>query len=132
LSGFEEKDGMLMPTFTEPTGRVFCYEHPSKLSIAINRTLPDPWEAERVVVGQSKLPQGGEGLFAKRDIPKKSLVSLYNGVRIRTCTYASKHMGHSDYRLDLCSNLTNKSKCKLLFAGFVSTPMLISTFRPTA
>ena len=101
VTGFEEKDGMPVPTFSEPTGRVYGYEHPTKNSIAINRTTPDPWESDLVYVGQSQLEQGGEGLFAKRHIPKKKLVSFYNGVRLNTSSYYAKHLGHSDYRIAL-------------------------------
>ena len=99
MTGFTEKDGMLEPTFGDPEGETtYSYEHPSKNSIALNRTTPDPFEVERICVAESKLPQGGEGVFAKRDIPRRRLVALYNGVRIGTSSYAAKHMGPSDYR----------------------------------
>ena len=105
VTGFEEKDGILVPTFSENHGRTYCYEHPTKNSIAINRTTPDPWEFEMVYVGQSKLEQGGEGVFAKRDIPRKNLVSLYSGVRLGTSSYYAKHLGHSDYRIALNADI---------------------------
>ncbi len=44
------------------------FESPSKTSVGLNPTLPEPWEAARVEVAPSKLPQGGEGLFAKTAI----------------------------------------------------------------
>jgi SET domain-containing protein len=52
-------------------------------------------------VKESRLPQGGEGLFARRDIGKNEVVSLYNGIKIKSCTYASAHMARSDYRIRL-------------------------------
>ena len=42
----------------------------------------DPWEEERVYVSQSHLPQGGEGLFAKRDIRQREIIALYNGIKV--------------------------------------------------
>ena len=68
--------------------------------IAKNPLIPDPWEVEMVYVGESLLPQGGEGLFAKKDIPKKNLLSLYNGVRLSTATLYAKYSS-SDYRIRL-------------------------------
>ena len=53
-----------------------------------------------VYVGESLLPQGGEGLFAKKDIPKKNLLCLYNGVRLSTATLYAKYSS-SDYRIRL-------------------------------
>ncbi len=44
--------------------------------------LRDPYEDERVEVAQSKLPQAGEGLFAKKDLKAGELAALYNGIRL--------------------------------------------------
>jgi len=63
--------------------------------------LRDPWEDTKVVVRESQLPQGGEGLYAKKDIDAKEIVALYNGIKIRTSTYASDHMPRSDYKIRL-------------------------------
>ena len=43
--------------------------------------LRDPYEAKLVEIGQSSVAGGGEGLFAKVDLPAGTLVTLYNGVR---------------------------------------------------
>ena len=43
------------------------------------------------------MPQGGEGLFARRDIKRQELISLFNGVRLKTATLESKY-SESDYR----------------------------------
>ena len=48
-------------------------------------------------VKESQLPQGGEGLFARRDIKRQELISLFNGVRLKTATLESKY-SESDYR----------------------------------
>jgi hypothetical protein len=42
----------------------------------------DPWEEKNVYVCTSKLPQGGEGLFARRDIKPKEVIALYNGIKV--------------------------------------------------
>ena len=43
-------------------------------------------------VGESLLPQGGEGLFAKKDLVAKEVASLYNGIKVKSGTYASEHL----------------------------------------
>jgi hypothetical protein len=45
-------------------------------------SIRDPWEERRVYVRRSQLPQGGEGLFAKRDIKHKEIIALYNGIKV--------------------------------------------------
>jgi hypothetical protein len=37
-----------------------------------------------VYVSSSRLPQGGEGLFARRDIRKREVIALYNGIKVCT------------------------------------------------
>lgn len=89
---------MRVPIFSEPSGKVYSYESPSRRVIARNPLIPDPWESEQVYVKESLLPQGGEGLFAKQDLDKAKLISLFNGVRLNTATLESK-LTESDYRL---------------------------------
>ena len=59
-----------MPKFSpvDKGGECYEYEDPSKLSIAKHPLVPDPWEESMVEVKESLLPQGGEGLFARKDI----------------------------------------------------------------
>ena len=73
-----------------------------------------------VEVRQSRLDQAGEGLFAKTDLPSRTIVALFAGVRLKTATVAARlscnkyylcqmslHMLHirerprSDYRIGL-------------------------------
>ena len=63
--------------------------------------LRDPWEDTRVYVSGSGLPQGGEGLFAKKDFGEKEVVALYNGIKFKNSTYAADHLPRSDYRIRL-------------------------------
>ena len=81
LIGSKCENGIYMPIFSQPEGQVYEFEAPSKRSMGKNPLTPDPWEASVVYVRESKLPQGGEGLFAKVARPKGSVVSLYNGIR---------------------------------------------------
>ena len=45
--------------------------------------LPDPYESRLIKVDTSKVPGGGEGLFAKVDIEPNTIVAFYNGKRIK-------------------------------------------------
>ncbi|GAM18508.1 hypothetical protein SAMD00019534_016830 [Acytostelium subglobosum LB1] len=51
-------------------------------TISTNPTLPDLFEEYYLYVKESNIPNSGEGLFAKVDIPADRLVSYYNGMRI--------------------------------------------------
>lgn len=99
--GCYEESGMMVPVFGEPSGVPFTFENPTIRNIAINPLDRDPWEETKVAVSQSKLPQGGEGLFARKDIVKGEVVALYNGIKFKSSTYAADHMPRSDYRIRL-------------------------------
>ena len=43
--------------------------------------LPDPYELNTVMVKVSKMKGGGEGLFAKVDLPAHQVVAFYNGIK---------------------------------------------------
>ena len=43
-------------------------------------------------VRESQLPQGGEGLYARRDFGVKEVAALYNGIKFKSSTYAADHM----------------------------------------
>ncbi|KAL6041580.1 Histone-lysine N-methyltransferase setd7 [Balamuthia mandrillaris] len=45
--------------------------------------LPDPYEEQWVYVKQSNIEGAGEGLFAKRDIPPRTVLSFYAGIKVR-------------------------------------------------
>ena len=47
-----------------------------------NLMVPDPYEVNTVVVYKSKMQGGGEGLFAKVDLPAHRIVAFYNGIRM--------------------------------------------------
>ena len=98
IVGSTLENGIRIPIFTQPSGQVYTYDSPTVNSLGKNPTMPDPWEESMVYVRPSLLPQGSEGLFARRPIHEKSMLCFFNGVRLYTATWASQQMGHSDYR----------------------------------
>ena len=100
LIGSTLEKGIRIPIFSPKAGPVYTFEHPSRKVIAKNPLVADPWESEMVYVKESLLPQGGEGLFAKKDIGPKELLSLFNGVRLNVASLHAKY-GDSDYRIRL-------------------------------
>jgi len=44
--------------------------------------LADPYESVTVICRPSMISGAGDGLFAQRDIPKNTVISYYNGVRV--------------------------------------------------
>jgi len=100
-TGCYEDRGIMVPVFSKTFGPAYEYEQGTIKNIALHPLLRDPWEDTKVCVGQSNLPQGGEGLFAKKAIGLKEILAIYNGIKIKTSTYASEHMPRSDYRIRL-------------------------------
>jgi len=43
----------------------------------------DPYESSILFVGPSQLEGGGEGAYAKKEIPARTVVAYYNGVRMQ-------------------------------------------------
>ncbi len=102
LIGSKCERGMFIPCFTKPQGESYGFEGASRKSLGQNTTTPEPWEAMHVYVRESQLPQGGEGLFAKKSIAKGSVLSFYNGIRLNTASLLmEQRYGHSDYRIRL-------------------------------
>ncbi|XP_047658038.1 histone-lysine N-methyltransferase SETD7 isoform X2 [Tachysurus fulvidraco] len=71
------------PHFTvQPDSPVYSYDKSTSSCIAAHKTLLDPYESQRVYVGQSLMSGAGEGLFAKIDTDANTIMAFYNGVRI--------------------------------------------------
>ena len=49
--------------------------------------------------------QAGEGLFAIDALPSGSIVSLFNGIRLKTATVAAQNRAPSDYRIRLNADI---------------------------
>jgi len=66
-----------MPNISSP-----CYKYqPSNCrSVFVTPTQPEPYERSWVEVRESTVSGGGDGLFAKRDIPPETFISFYHGI----------------------------------------------------
>ena len=58
---------------------VYHYEPASPDWITENPKAMDPIELSNVYINESTVPNAGEGVFARRDIPAYSLVAMYAG-----------------------------------------------------
>ncbi|XP_035388330.1 histone-lysine N-methyltransferase SETD7 isoform X4 [Electrophorus electricus] len=71
------------PHFTvDSDSPVYSYDKSTSSCIAGHKMLPDPYESQRVYVGQSLISGAGEGLFAKTEADANTVMAFYNGVRI--------------------------------------------------
>ena len=63
--------------------RIYSYSPSNCINVACEWTLRDPYERLTVACRPSELPNGaGDGLFALRDIPEKTIIAYYNGIRV--------------------------------------------------
>ena len=98
--------GVVIPTYSEVWGPTYTWDPATATRISSTPLLPDPWEATMVEVRQSSmeqvsntnlkkspspLDQAGEGLFAIDALPSGTIVSLFNGVRLKTATVAAQN-----------------------------------------
>ncbi len=60
---------------------LFAYDPSSATRISRRPLQQEPWERLRVRAAPSRIPDSGEGLFARRDMPAGELVAFYNGTR---------------------------------------------------
>ncbi|XP_061541864.1 histone-lysine N-methyltransferase SETD7 isoform X1 [Phycodurus eques] len=65
-----------------PSGAVYTYDKSTSTCIATHALLPDPYESQRVFVADSLIKGAGQGLFAKIDAERDTVVAFYNGIRI--------------------------------------------------
>ena len=81
----EESEDALEPNPLDAYTDSRLYSHcPSNsVNVPCDWTLRDPYERVTVSCRLSSLPTGaGDGLFALRDIPEKTIISYYNGIRL--------------------------------------------------
>ena len=97
--------GVIVPRYSQVQGPSYSYDPASALTISKQPLLQDPWEKNMVEVRSSKLEQAGEGLFAKEDLPEKTVIALFAGVRLKTATLAAQNRPKSDYRIRLNADL---------------------------
>ncbi|XP_054648524.1 histone-lysine N-methyltransferase SETD7 [Dunckerocampus dactyliophorus] len=71
------------PSFeVTPSSAVYTHDKSTSTCIATHALLPDPYENQRVFVADSMIEGAGQGLFAKTDAERATVMAFYNGVRI--------------------------------------------------
>ncbi|KAM9795431.1 histone-lysine N-methyltransferase SETD7 [Neosynchiropus ocellatus] len=61
---------------------VYSYDKSTSTCLATHALLPDPYESTRAFVAESLIKGAGQGLFAKTDAERDTVVAFYNGIRI--------------------------------------------------
>lgn len=86
LSSVQTEAGVIIPVFGNTIDPDLAYHHDPASHITISKwpLVRDPWEDSMVEVRQSKMEQAGEGLFAKTDLPAKTIIALFAGVKLKT------------------------------------------------
>jgi len=74
--------GVLVPGFTVTDSNEYQQWISTSERLLCPPHLQDPYESRTVKVGQSNVEDGGEGLYARRNLTGGSLVAFYNGVRM--------------------------------------------------
>ena len=85
VQDFHQNGGLPLPLVQlHNVSDTFDYDVSSYLKISEKPLLRDPYEQQTIFIGKSSIhAEAGEGLFAKRILPKGSLVAIFNGVRKR-------------------------------------------------
>lgn len=65
-------------------GDMFSADQATEQCFSRSPHLPDPYEAIFVEVGQSNIKDAGQGLFAKTDIEAGTIISFYNGLKVKS------------------------------------------------
>ena len=86
LSSVQMEAGVIIPVFGDTIDPDLAYHHDPASHVTISKwpLVRDPWEDSMVEVRQSKMEQAGEGLFAKTDLPAKTIIALFAGVKLKT------------------------------------------------
>ena len=101
-----DRSGLPLPRIQMLTRRMVEYESPGAHHMANNLHVRELIESINVYVDISRITNAGEGLFAKTEKRKGSLVSIFNGVRDRTQIRTLKvTAAWSDYRVCLDSSM---------------------------
>ena len=99
---FHQNGGLPFPLVQlHDVSDTYNYDISSYLKIAEKPLLRDPYEQQTTYIGPSGIhPEAGEGLFAKRPIPKGTLIAIFNGVRKRDIELRGS-LVHSPYKIAL-------------------------------
>jgi len=77
------QDQVSVPVMSEPSGDWFTFQPASPAVFCRNPFLKDPYEQLFVQAGESRIFRAGQGLFARCDIEEGTVISFYNGVKVR-------------------------------------------------
>jgi len=77
-----ENNCIKVPTFDEPDGRLFRRELSTTTFVTGSPSLADPYETVMVEVRTSGVEGAMEGLFARKAIPKNTVLAFYNGIKV--------------------------------------------------
>jgi len=77
-------DSILIPILSNPHEEMYTLDPASPSVFSRDPHLADPYESLFVEVKPSLIKDAGEGLFAKTDIDVGTIISFYNGVRVRS------------------------------------------------
>ena len=91
----------------DKTGPVFSFSPATNTHLTVERHLGDPYENSFVCVKTSTVRGGGEGLFAKKNIPEGTFVSFYHGLLCQQGEISPNET--SDYMIYLDWNLAPNS-----------------------
>ena len=65
-------------------GYKYSYDNSTSVCMSSSPLFRDPYEQQTCYISRSGIhPNAGEGLFAKRYLPKGCLVAIFNGIRRR-------------------------------------------------
>jgi len=85
LTRLQEVHGVLVPSFTIPDNSTTNH-YERWISTDSCMLCPphrqDPYESTLVRVAMSEVEGGGEGLYARKNIPAGTLIAFYNGIRM--------------------------------------------------
>ena len=87
----------------------FSHSPASHLAMSVSPLLADPYERLMVEVRQSTVRGGGDGLFARTDIPANTVVSFYHGLVYRPGQEVEVEEDQYDYMIFLDWNNTDHS-----------------------
>ena len=76
-------DSIPVPVMSKPIGGIYSFDPACPAVFSQTPFLPDPYEALFVEVKPSLIKNAEEGLFSKINIDVGTVISFYNGVRVR-------------------------------------------------
>lgn len=78
----QERDIMVVELDVDYTAKPTRYCKSTKSSMGEDLLVRDPYETKWIRCEDSTVSGGGDGVFARFDIPKNTIVAFYNGVRL--------------------------------------------------